>query len=143
MKRSRWFLLLVLVPGVTLARPVESCPVLPPECGLEWTYREGPDFDVCYAAPPGVEVAVFGIYLGRHPSFRPKRSGSIGQGEVGGRRVDWYRLEENEEVLPFGRQTLVVLRENEQYIAHVWVNAKSQEELESTLGVLKALSFQE
>src|SRR5690606_11508395 len=94
-----WLLgLLFFVASQASARSVEVCPTLPEEAGLEWTYHEGPDFDVCYANVRGSDNLAFGIYLGSAPSFHPERAARIGKGKVAGRRVTWHSQEQSDSV---------------------------------------------
>src|SRR5262245_54015502 len=56
------------------ARTAETtCPVLPSNSGVTWSYREGPDFDVCYALAAKSKVSIFGVYLGNWPQFDPDK----------------------------------------------------------------------
>jgi hypothetical protein len=133
-------LLLLTAPSV-LARSAELCPTLPPGSGLEWTYSEGPDFDVCRASALGSETLVFGIYLGNHPSFHPERSNRISKGRVAGRRVNWYRQELGDSDSSFSRQTLLTLDRKWGYVAHIWVAADTEQQLLDRLSVLERIVF--
>jgi hypothetical protein len=137
-----WLLsLLLLAAPHALARSVEVCPTLPSGSGLEWTYSEGPDFDVCRASTPGSETMVFGIYLGNHPSFHPARSNRAGKGKVAGRRVTWYRQEPGDSDSAFSRQTLLTIDRRWGYVAHIWVVADTEQELLERLSVLERIVF--
>ena len=134
-------LVAVLFAPVVAARSVDVCPSLPPESGLEWSYHEGPDFDVCTAAKPGSERSAFGIYLGNHPSFHPQRGDCLGRGRVANRRVVWYRKDAANGGPALARQTLLVLNRRQGYVAHVWVGADSEEQLLERLSVLEKIAF--
>ena len=121
----------------------DVCPVLPPASGFVWTHSKGPDFDVCRASVLGSEDLAFGIYLGNHPSFRPERHDRVGKSKVAGRRVSWYRSENDAAGEEFSRQTLVVLHRRTGYVAHVWVNAASEQELADRLSILQRIAFRE
>jgi hypothetical protein len=137
-----WFLsLLFLYAPQVSARSVEVCPSLPANSGLEWTYSEGPDFDVCRASIRGSESLAFGIYLGNHPSFHPDRSDHIGNGKVASRRVSWYRQEPNDSDSAFSRQTLLTLDRKLGYVAHIWVTADTEQQLLDRLSVLERIVF--
>ncbi len=123
------------------ARSVEVCPTLPVASGLEWTYSEGPDFDVCRAHAPGSEDQAFGLYLGNAPSFHPDHATRIGKGKVGGRRVIWYRLEQDSSNSAFSRQTLLTLDRKWGYVAHIWVVADTEQQLLDRLSVLERIGF--
>ncbi|MDR2874303.1 MAG: hypothetical protein LBV44_00025 [Methylobacillus sp.] len=116
----------------------EVCPVLPSGSGIEWTYSEGPDFDVCRAFALGSRNLVFGIYLGNHPSFHPEASNSIGKGKVAGRYVTWYRQDSDS---AFSRQTLLTLDRKWGYVAHIWVVADTEQQLLDRLSVLERITF--
>jgi len=133
-------LLFLATPGA-LAQSAEVCPALPSDSGLEWNYSRGPDFDVCRASAPGSEDLVFGIYLGNHPNFDPERSSRIGMGKVGGRRVAWYRHERSDSNPAFSRQTLVTLDRERGDMAHIWVVASTEQQLQDRLSVLERIVF--
>lgn len=137
-----WLLsLLFLATSQAAARCVEVCPALPSDSGLEWTYSEGPDFDVCRASASGSEDQVFGIYLGNHPSFHPERATSIGRGKVAGRRVTWYRQDPGDSSSAFSRQTLLTLDSKWGYVAHIWVTADTEQQLQDRLSILERIAF--
>lgn len=137
-----WLLsLLVLATPHAIARSVEVCPALPSGSGLEWTYSEGPDFDVCRASVSGSKRLAFGIYLGHHPSFHPERSDSISPGKVAGRRVTWYRRESGGSDSAFSRQTLLTLDRKWGHVAHIWVEADTEQQLRDRVFVLERIVF--
>ncbi len=137
-----WFLsLLFLSAPQVSAQSVEVCPSLPANSGLEWTYSEGPDFDVCRAYVRGSESLAFGIYLGNHPSFHPGRSDHIGNGKVASRRVTWYRQGPNDSDSAFFRHTLLTLDGKTGYVAHIWVAADTEQQLRGRLSVLESIVF--
>lgn len=120
-------------------RGIEVCPTLPTDSGLEWEYHEGPDFDVCYASKPGSDGSVFGICLGNHPSFEPKGSVRIGKGKVAGKKVVWYQQNPEENSAPFARQAMIVLDRKFGYVAHVWLSADTDQELQDRLSILERI----
>lgn len=126
---------------LAFARSVEICPALPADSGLEWTYSEGPDFDVCRAHAPASDDLAFGIYLGNHASFHPERATRIGKGKVAGRRVTWYRQEPEDSGSALARQTLLTLDREWGYVAHIWVAADTQQQLLERLSVLERIVF--
>lgn len=134
-------LLLVASPHAAHARSVEVCPELPAGSSIEWTYNEGPDFDVCYAHPSGSDEMMFGVYLGNHPSFRPKRSSRIGKGKVAGHRIVWYRPEPSNSPASLYRQTLLTLDPEAGYVAHLWVVAETEQEMRERLSILEHIRF--
>ena len=137
-----WLLsLLFLAAPHAFARSVEVCPALPPGSELEWSYSEGPDFDVCRASARGSDDLAFGIYLGNHPSFEPERSNRIGKGKVAGRRVTWYRQEPRDSDSILARQALMTLDRKWGYVAHIWVAADNEQQLQDRLSVLERIVF--
>lgn len=121
------------------ARSIEVCPELPGYSNLAWSYQEGPDFDVCYAREPGSEATAFGAYLGNHPSFHSDGAVRSGKGRVAGRRVAWYHLDATEGEQPWGRQTLLMLDRKNGYVAHIWVMADTEQQLQDRLSVLERM----
>lgn len=139
MKRFCLLGFLLLVAPLSFARSVEVCPTLPADSGLEWTYNDGPDFDVCLAHAPGSDDLAFGVYLGMHPDFHPERSARIGSGKVAGHRVTWYPPDPEDSLPPLSRQTLVKLGRG--YVAHIWIAADSDQALADRLSVLERIGF--
>lgn len=123
------------------ARGVETCPELPADSGIEWAYREGPDFDLCYAIESSTKKDSFGIYLGRHPSFQPRDAKPIGGGKIAGREVTWYPRDADEHHPQSGRQTIVELKPGE--LAHLWTGAGNDRELQSRLQILQGMKFKD
>jgi len=114
---------------------VDACPSLPSDSNLEWQYREGPDFDLCYAHEPGSAEIAFGIYLGNFPAFQAQQENEIGPGVVGGRKVTWYRSSRSAN----GQETLVTIGTFLPEVAHVWVNASSEAQIRHRLSLLERL----
>lgn len=137
-----WLLSLIFLAAPdALAQSAEVCPALPAGSGLEWTYSEGPDFDVCRASAPGPKSLAFGIYLGNHSSFHPDRSNRIGKGKVAGHHITWYRQEPGDSDSAFSRQTLLTLDRKRGYVAHIWVAADTEQELLDRLSILDRIVF--
>src|SRR3546814_14285420 len=57
-------LVLLLQASASYSQPAEHCPVLPADSGMTWSYKQGPDFGVCYAVDSSPGKDAFGIYLG-------------------------------------------------------------------------------
>jgi hypothetical protein len=135
----------VLLPAVAAsARSVERCPTLPPDSGLEWSYREGPDFDVCYARHSAGKADAFGIYLGFHPSFDPTK-GHEGGEMVAGKEVVWHRGFGNcgQSQSPVWQTVLALGPRHEPYapVAHSWVDASEELRLRLYLTILECIVF--
>ncbi len=117
----------------------DSCPVLPADSGLTWTYQGGDDFGVCYAAAAGSNATVIGVYFGNAPTFDPARATAVSKGKVGGREVVWYRHDSAAGGDELGLQTLVYV--SRRYVAHVWVTADSEAQLQQRLSILARMAF--
>jgi hypothetical protein len=140
--RIRHLALLAAFCGLAVARAdvtSDSCPLLPAGSGLSWTYEGGDDFGICYAAAAGSKSTVIGIYFGNAPTFDPARATVVGPGNVGGRDVVWYRHDSASPGDALGLQTLVAV--NRRYVAHVWVTADSQAQLQERLSILRRIAF--
>lgn len=134
--------LLALCCGMSMARAdlaADSCPLLPADSGLSWTYQGGDDFGICYASAAGSGATVIGIYFGNAPTFDPSRATAVTAGNVGGREVVWYRHDSSAAGDALGLQTLVYV--SRRYVAHVWVAADSQAQLQQRLSILKRIAF--
>ncbi|MFZ2236925.1 MAG: hypothetical protein WAV67_11185 [Dokdonella sp.] len=114
---------------------------MPPNSGLEWSYHEGPDFDVCYASFVGGGARAFGVYLGNFPSFSPEHATVVGNGKIAGRKVKWYRQETADDSSSLARQTLLTLDEKSGYVAHIWVTADTEQQLKDRLAILERITF--
>ena len=118
---------LFLLQTSTSAGPPNPCPTLPAGSGLVWTYQQGPDFGVCYAADVNTKKDVLGVYLGYYPSFSPDPNKPHTKGIIDGHAVDWYSRDLGE-----GKETLVreaLVSDQKGVFAHVWVMAESKDEL--------------
>jgi hypothetical protein len=133
-------LLLVYQPKAH-AGAAESCPVLPSNATVQWTYVLGPDFYVCYVTRPHSESKLFGVYLGCCPDFHEKTLKRIGPGNVAGIAVTWFEPDPDAKVGPFSRQTVIALPSRYRYMAHVWIIADTQEELQQALSTLEKIQF--
>jgi hypothetical protein len=131
--------LLVTAPAAHADLAADSCPLLPANSGLTWTYQGGDDFGVCYASGGGSAGTVFGIYFGNTPTFDPSRATAVAAGNVGGHAVTWYRHDSAAGGDAFSLQTLVYV--SKRYVAHVWVAADSEAQLQQRLAILKQVRF--
>ena len=130
--------------GFPAAAGTDRCPELPAGSGLEWLYREGPDFDLCYAQRSGTKEQPFGIYLGYAPSFHAAGRTSAESGMVGGHAVTWFVAEPKEGGLRYGRETLLQLPDasaRPPLQAHVWAYAATEQQLSKTLALLRDIKF--
>jgi hypothetical protein len=118
---------------------VDSCPMLPAGSGLTWRYAHGPDFGVCYASYAGSSATVIGVYLGNAPEFDPALATPVRAGSIGGREVTWFRRDSASGNAPLAVQTVVVV--NRHYMAHVWVNADTEAELNERLAIMTRMAL--
>ncbi len=131
---------LVFAAASASAQSANVCPVLP-AVELVWTHKAGPDYDLCYAKPPGSKETIFGVFLGKTPVLDVAKATVIGAGEVGGYGVTWYKQQMEPGVSKFARQTLVAFDNKRGVVAHIWVSADTEEQLAQRLGVLKRIKF--
>jgi hypothetical protein len=96
---------------------------------------------VCRAHAPDSDDLAFGIYLGNHPSFDQERAERLDKGKVGGFCVTWYRHGQRLSGSSLARQTLLTLDRRWGYVAHIWVAADTQEQLQDRLSVLERIVF--
>jgi len=132
---------LILFISDAYAEPADHCPTLPSGATLHWEYSQGPDFGVCYALASGSKDTAFGIYLGNFPSFNPEHATRVGSGIVGGRDVVWYRHGTGAAADRYSRDTIVTLDEKRRYLAHIWVLAVSEQQLQERLSILGRIRF--
>lgn len=120
-----------------------ACPTLPDNAGVEWIEKQGADFEVCYANEKGSNKTAFGVYFGEHPAFREKKVNMLGKGRVAGREVTWYKSEPPDHESPLGRETVIAIDKRYGALAHLWVRAASEAELERRLAVLEKIVFED
>lgn len=125
---------------VGAAEQSDPCPFLPEDSGYEWTYREGPDFDLCYGQKPGEERIRFGVYFGNAPTFRHEKSETPVAGIIAGRAVQWFPSHNKDEASPFARETLLVMKQGSK-VAHIWILADSEDELAGLKAMLAKIAF--
>ena len=116
------------------------CPTLPSDAQLQWSYSQGPDFDICRAMRGKQQV--FGMYLGDHPKFHPDERQRAEKGAIGGFDVIWYNVPSNDPSRPISRATLLPLglrRSSE--ILHFWVFAANPDELRQAFAILERIQF--
>lgn len=134
-------LFISVVSHASHANSVKACPVLPYDSSLEWTYKRGPDFDLCYAIYPDTKDMAFGIYMGGHPNFEANNSDEIEEGIVGGKAIVWYKFETDIKSPIPARQSLLTIDKEGKWFAHIWVISNTKAELKNNLAVLKKIDF--
>lgn len=130
--------LLWILPALGFAQEVDRCPILPDNSGAEWSYQEGPDFDLCYAIDTTSKKDLFGVYTGFAPSFKPENSTPIGDGTVAGQKVQWYPAS-GEHVDQFSKQTLLHL--DKRILMHVWISADNEADARRAEEILGKMKF--
>jgi hypothetical protein len=136
-------IVLISISQITFARSIEVCPTLPDESDLVWIYQEGIDFDICYAVHSETEATAFGIYMGGYPSFKLVEGVKIETGIVATKKITWYQMEAEESPLVPARQTLMLINEQDEWFAHIWIVPESNEELQTSISILKRIVFRE
>lgn len=137
MNAGALFLIVALWATGVSAGPDGRCLLLPPDAKVHWQHSVGPDFEVCHASMTGSKATVFGIYLGNFPSFDPKHAVRVSSGVVGGRDVSWYQGGPGGAGDPFSRQTIVSLDPKGHSLAHVWVFASNDAQLQERMELLR------
>lgn len=143
MRRIAWLGLLFAATTMA-ADDAGRCPALAPGSGFEWTASQGPDFDVCYAHPPGDDNALFGLYIGYAASFRGRTDTPGEPGIVAGRDVRWFPHTGKDGDFPFGQETLFELDQGEgrgPLQVHVWIVAQTREERDAAKAALRAMAL--
>lgn len=120
------------------AQSASACPQLPADSGLVWQQRGNDAFLICSAVTREGEEA-FGLSLSADSPFQPRRGNREERGTVGGREVRWYRAEVGTQPGLLVRETLVELERDR--VAHIWVRTRSEELLQSRLGLVEQLEF--
>lgn len=139
MNKTLWLLPLLLpLTGAAAAQDTGTCPYLAADTGLVWEHLGGENYDFCRALrADGTEV--FGMNISKEATFRPAGGKRAERMMIDGREVTWYRSEIVGSALE-ARETLVEMPDGR--VAHIWVQADSQEHLDEALHQTQALKFQ-
>jgi len=135
------FPLLLALAGVAHAQSqgdVVACPQLPADSGLAWQHKAAGNADLCRALRADGSEA-FGLYIAGEPSFKPGRANRAEKATIDGREVQWYRSEIANRPQVQARETLVGMPDGR--VAHVWVQAGSQTQLDETMNQMQQLRF--
>jgi hypothetical protein len=114
------------------------CPSLPASTGLAWQKLDGADFTFCKAMSADGQQ-VFAVMLGREAGFKARRSNRVGQAEVDGHAVEWYRGENAGAQALEVRETLVDLGQDRS--AHISLRAGDAEAAEAAMRQAESLRF--
>ena len=120
------------------AQDVSGCPQLPAGTDLIWESRSSNGIDFCRALRPDGSEA-FGVYIAKDSPFEPKRNNSEEKRSVDGRPVQWYRAELVTQPDVEARETLLELADGR--TAHIWLQARSGDQLDKALGLAGKLRF--
>ncbi|MEP6633961.1 MAG: hypothetical protein ABJA62_07095, partial [Luteimonas sp.] len=134
----------LLFASVALAGSAQAagrCPTLDANSGLSWKQLDGPDFTFCRAIRDSDGGEAFAITIGSESPFKPKRSDRAESSSVDGRDVSWYRGELANAPGALMRETLIDLGAGR--VAHISLQAASQDQLTDSLKQVGALRFDE
>ncbi|WP_189452410.1 hypothetical protein [Cognatilysobacter bugurensis] len=115
-----------------------ACPQLPADSGLIWQHKATAKSDFCRALRPDGSEA-FGLFIANDSPFKPTRGNRAEQAVIDGREVQWYRSELAAQPDVQARETLIELPDGR--VAHVWVQAKTQQQLDQALSQTADLRF--
>lgn len=139
MKKPFWLLPLLLpLTGTVAAQNAGACPHLAADTGLSWEHRGGGDYDFCRALRADGSEA-FGLNITRDAPFKPKGGDREERATIDGHEVAWYRTEIAGKDIE-ARETLVPMPDGR--VAHIWVQAKSKEQLNEVLRQTETMKFQ-
>lgn len=115
-----------------------ACPQLPADSGLVWQHQATPTSDFCRALRADGSEA-FGLFIANESPFEPARGNRAEEASIDGRGVQWYRSELAGQPDVRARETLIELPDGR--VAHIWVQAKSDQQLAEALGQTANLRF--
>lgn len=118
----------------------DACPQLPASSGLTWEYKAAASTQFCRALRADGSEA-FGLYIAKDSPFRPSRGNRAEQAGIDGRDMHWYRSELAGKPDVQARETLIELPDGR--VAHLWIQAASQQELGDSIAQANALRFSE
>lgn len=120
------------------AQAADPCPALPADSGLTWEHKVTAGMQFCTAIR-GDGSEAFGLYLAKDIPFEPSRSARAEASEIDGRPVHWYRSEIAGKPDVQARETLLRLADGR--VAHVWIQARTKDELGDVIARTRALRF--
>lgn len=115
-----------------------ACPQLPADSGLVWVHKATATSDFCRAVRADGSEA-FGLFIANDSPFEPRRGNRAEEARIDGREVQWYRSELAAQPDVRARETLIELPGGR--VAHLWVQAKSDEQLAEAMGQTANLRF--
>lgn len=114
------------------------CPQLPSDSGLTWQHKGTANSDFCRALRADGSEA-FGLYIANESPFKPSRGNRAEHASIDGHEVYWYRSELAAQPDVLARETVVTLPDGR--VAQLWIQTRSQAELDEALGQTSALRF--
>lgn len=130
--------LLLLAASAAHAQEDVGCPQLPADAGLAWEHRGTADSDFCRALREDGSEA-FGLYIAKSSPFEARRANRREMASIDGREVQWYRAELVTQPDIEAREALIELPDGR--VAHIWLQARSGEQLERMLDLAGELRF--
>ncbi|HEY0662400.1 MAG TPA: hypothetical protein VGD21_13895 [Lysobacter sp.] len=140
MNKSLWLLPLLLpLAGQVAAQSAGECPQLPASTGLTWEHRGDANSNFCRALrADGTEA--FGLNISPKAPFKLVSGNRAERSTIDGREVTWYRSELATNPKVQARETLVPLPDGR--VAHIWLQAMSQDDLGKVYELTQGMSFQ-
>jgi hypothetical protein len=140
MNKTLWLLPLLLpLAGGVQAQKAGECPHLPADTGLTWEHRGDVNSNFCRALrADGTEA--FGLNISPKAPFKLANGNRAERSTIDGQEVTWYRSELAVKPEVEARETLVPLPDGR--VAHIWVQAMSQEDLGELYELTQGMRFQ-
>jgi len=127
--------------GAVNAQTPDNCPTLAADGGLSWKQLDGPGFTFCKALRDSDGSEAFAVTISEDSPFKPRRGDRAEQASIDGHDVYWYRSEVAAAPDALVRETLLELEQDR--VAHISLQAGSQEQLADLLRQVGAIRFQE
>lgn len=131
-------LLLLGAAAPAWAQDATACPQLPAGAELNWEHRGTAGSDFCRALRADGSEA-FGLYIAQESPFKPQRGNREETGRIAGKQVQWYRAEIATQPGVKARETLIRLDDGR--VAHMWMQAGSDEALNQSFRLAENLRF--
>ncbi|HCB12516.1 MAG TPA: hypothetical protein DEP36_02940 [Gammaproteobacteria bacterium] len=136
---SAFCLSLLSVPGWAQQAP-PPCPTLPGNTELRWEQRADVGFITCRAVSPDGRPVLNVMLTSRDPKIRLQRALRAEESTFSGEKMYWYRLDlGGREVPGMESRRISVVELDDDLYAQVWINADSQQELATLIGLAQQL----
>jgi hypothetical protein len=130
----------LLLTGTASAQAAGACPLMAADSGLTWTQLDGPGFTFCKAIRADGSEA-FAVTISGDSPFKPRRGDRVESASIDGHDVFWYRSEVAAKPDTLVRETLLELDRDR--VAHISLQAASQEQLADVLRQVQGIAFRE